>query len=62
MEEIMADLKADLEDKRRQLQELVNSRSGANCSSIHSSGTDVHREMQIEELEEEIERMQKQET
>ncbi len=56
----MADPKADLEDKQRQLQELVNSRSGANCSSSHSSGTDVHREMLIEELEEEIERLKKQ--
>lgn len=58
----MADPKADLEDKRRQLQELVSSRSRANCSSSHSSGTDVHREMLIEELEEEIERLEKQET
>ena len=58
----MADPKADLEDKRRQLQELVNSRSRANCSSSYSSGTDVHREMLIEELEEEIERLEKQET
>ena len=43
-----------IEEKKRILQELVNSKSKANCASSHSSGVDVNREMQIEELEEDI--------
>jgi polyhydroxyalkanoate synthesis regulator phasin len=59
-EDIMADLRKELEKKRQELQELVHSRSKANCADVYSSGIDVRRETRIEELEEEIDRLQEQ--
>jgi polyhydroxyalkanoate synthesis regulator phasin len=49
----------ELADKKRRLQELVRSRSKATCAGILSSEIDVRRETQIEELEEEIRRLEK---
>jgi polyhydroxyalkanoate synthesis regulator phasin len=49
----------ELTDKKRRLQELVRSRSKATCAGILSSEIDVRRETQIEELEEEIRRLEK---
>jgi polyhydroxyalkanoate synthesis regulator phasin len=56
----MADLKKQLAESRRKLQELIRSRSSATCSSVVSSEIDVRRETEIEELEEEIERLERQ--
>jgi hypothetical protein len=46
-------------EKKRRLAELIRSRSGAACAGVLSSGIDVRREMEIEELEEEIRRLEK---
>ncbi len=46
-------------EKKRRLAELLRSRSGATCASVLSSEIDVRREMEIEELEEEIRRLEK---
>jgi hypothetical protein len=53
------DLKSRLEEKQRVLAELRRARSDATCASKYSSGIDVERETQIEELEEEIEGLRK---
>jgi hypothetical protein len=55
----MDDLKAKLEEKVMRLKILVDSRSKAYCSNIISSEEEVKREMEIEELEEEINRIEK---
>ena len=49
----------ELADMKRRLQELVRSRSKATCAGVLSSEIDVRRETQIEELEEEIRRLEK---
>ena len=49
----------ELAEMKRRLQELVRSRSKAACAGILSSEIDVRRETQIEELEEEIRRLEK---
>jgi len=49
----------EIAEKRRELQELLRSRSKATCAGILSSEIDVRRETQIEELEEEIRRLEK---
>jgi hypothetical protein len=49
----------ELAEMKRRLQELVRSRSKATCAGILSSEIDVRRETQIEELEEEIRRLEK---
>ena len=56
----MGDLKAELDEKRRQLNELIKSRSKASCSSRASAKADVDRETQIEDLEERILVLEKQ--
>jgi len=48
-----------LEQKRRQLQALRQSRPSANCAKGHSSEADVRREMEVEDLEEEIRQLEK---
>ena len=45
-------------EKKRKLQELLRSRSKATCAGVFSSEIDVRRETEIEELEEEIRRLQ----
>jgi len=54
----MKDTEKELEEKRRKLQELINSRPLANCAEIHSSEIDVRREIEIEELEEDIKKLE----
>jgi hypothetical protein len=49
----------DIAEKKRRLQELLRSRSKATCAGVLSSEIDVRRETQIEELEEEIRRLEK---
>jgi len=46
-------------EKKRRLAELLRSRSGATCAGVLSSEIDVRRELEIEELEEEIRRLEK---
>ncbi len=49
----------ELTEKKRKLQELIRARSKATCSSVVSSEIDVRRETEIEELEEEIQELEK---
>ena len=55
----MVDKKDMLDAKKRELEELKRSRSGATCTYHFSSTDAVSREMRIEELEEEIEQLEK---
>ncbi len=55
----MADKKDVLDAKKDELEELKRSRSGATCTYYNSSTDAVSREMRIEELEEEIEQLEK---
>jgi HAMP domain-containing protein len=48
-----------LAEKKRKLQELLRARSKATCAGVLSSEIDVRRETEIEELEEEIRRLEK---
>jgi hypothetical protein len=48
-----------LVEKKRKLQELIRARSSATCAGVLSSEIDVRRETQIEELEEEIRKLEK---
>jgi len=50
----------EIAEKKRRLEELRRSRSGATCAGVLSSEIDVRRETEIEELEEEIHRLEKQ--
>ena len=49
----------ELAEKKRRLQELQRSRSKATCAGVLSSEIDVRRETEIEDLEEEIGRLEK---
>lgn len=49
----------ELKEKQRRLQELIRSRSQANCAGTFSNEIDVRRETEIEELEEQIKRLEK---
>jgi hypothetical protein len=55
----MPSAKDELAEKKRKLQELIRARSKANCSSVVSTEIDVRRETEIEELEEQIEELEK---
>jgi len=55
----MPNTKDELAEKKRKLQELIRARSQATCSSVVSSEIDVRRETEIEELEEEIQELEK---
>ena len=55
----MSNTKDELAEKKKKLQELIRARSKANCSSVVSSEIDVRRETEIEELEEEIQELEK---
>ena len=55
----MPNTKDELAEKKRKLQELIRARSKATCSSVVSSEIDVRRETEIEELEEEIQKLEK---
>ncbi len=56
----MADLRRELKDRKGKLAALKSNQSKANCSTTNSSAADMQREMQIEELEDEIRRLEKQ--
>jgi hypothetical protein len=56
----MSNLREQLEEKVLRLKTLVDARSKAYCSSINSSEEDVKRETEIEELEDDIQRIEKQ--
>lgn len=45
-------------EKQEKLQALLASRPKANCSSKYSKDSDVKREMEIEQLQEEIRKLQ----
>jgi len=55
----MKDLLAELKEKEEELQDLLKARSKAYCNIIHSSESEVSREMRIEELEHEILRLER---
>ncbi|KPJ89515.1 MAG: hypothetical protein AMS17_01705 [Spirochaetes bacterium DG_61] len=55
----MDELKAQLEKNILRLEQLIKSRPKAFCSTVHSSEVDVKRESEIDELEEEIKRLEK---
>jgi hypothetical protein len=55
----MADKHDILQAKKKELDELKRSRSGATCTYHHSSTDAVSREMRIEELEDEILKLEK---
>jgi hypothetical protein len=54
----MEDLKKELEKKVNRLQELVQARSKAYCTSVNSSADEVKRETEIDELEQEIKKLE----
>jgi polyhydroxyalkanoate synthesis regulator phasin len=51
--------KDELSEMKRKLQELIRARSKATCSSVVSSEIDVRRETEIEDLEEQIQQLEK---
>jgi polyhydroxyalkanoate synthesis regulator phasin len=55
----MANAKDELAEMKRKLQELIRARSKATCSTVVSTEIDVRRETEIEELEEQIQELQK---
>jgi polyhydroxyalkanoate synthesis regulator phasin len=55
----MPNTKDELAEKKRVLQELIRARSKATCSSVVSTEIDVRRETEIEELEEQIQALEK---
>jgi hypothetical protein len=55
----MSELAQQLEAKEQQLAQLKENQSKANCSSTYSSPADMRREMEIEELEDEIKALNK---
>ena len=50
----MAGAKQNLAEMKRRLRELIRARSQATCARVVSTEIDVRRELQIEELEEQI--------
>ena len=56
----MSDIQKQIDEKKAQLAELHASKSKANCSDHYSKSSDVNREIQIEELEDEIKALEKQ--
>jgi len=54
----MVDLRKDLEERKGRLAALRLNKSKANCSTTNSSAADMQREMQIEELEDEIRKLE----
>jgi hypothetical protein len=55
----MNDLKWDLEKKQGELNKLLKIRSDANCDTRNRTAADVQREQEIEELENDIETLEK---
>ena len=55
----MPNAKDELLEMKRKLQELIRARSKATCSSVVSTEIDVRRETEIEDLEEQIQELEK---
>jgi hypothetical protein len=55
----MNDTKYELEKKQVRLQKLLRARSDANCDTRNRTADDVKREQEIEDLETEIEALEK---
>ena len=55
----MKELQVTLEEKKRELEELLKSRSKANCIDVNSSPGSVTHQTKIEELEDEIADLEK---
>lgn len=55
----MPSAKDELLEMKRKLQELIRARSKATCSSVVSTEIDVRRETEIEDLEEQIQELEK---
>ncbi len=55
----MDDIKQKLAKKKAELEELNKARSKANCISVNSSISETSRQMKIEELEEEVEELER---
>ncbi len=56
----MGDINTKLEEKKGQLHQLRENQSKANCSVTISSAADMRREMEMENLEDEIKALEKQ--
>ena len=55
----MPSAKDELLEMKRKLQELIRARSKATCSTVVSTEIDVRRETEIEDLEEQIQELEK---
>ena len=55
----MPNAKDELLEMKRKLQELIRARSKATCSTVVSTEIDVRRETEIEDLEEQIQELEK---
>jgi polyhydroxyalkanoate synthesis regulator phasin len=55
----MPSAKDELLEMKRKLQELIRARSKATCSTVVSTEIDVRRETEIEDLEEQIQQLEK---
>jgi polyhydroxyalkanoate synthesis regulator phasin len=55
----MPNAKDELLEMKRKLRELIRARSKATCSSVISTEIDVRRETEIEDLEEQIQELEK---
>ncbi len=58
MSQKIDELKDELEEKVKRLDELIKQRSKAYCATVQSSGDDVKRETEIDELEEDIKHLE----
>ena len=56
----MNDLEWDLEKKQKRLQQLIKSRTEANCDTRNMTASDIKREEEIDDLESEIADIEKQ--
>ena len=55
----MEETKNELQEKKSRLAELLESKSKASCDTRHLSASDVQREQEIEDLEDEIAELEK---
>jgi hypothetical protein len=55
----MTELIKELEEKKKRLRELKDTESSSHCVSVHGSSSYMRHEMEIEELEEEIQDLEK---
>lgn len=55
----MADINTELEENRAKLAQLLDNKSKANCDTRNLTAADIQREEEIEDLEEEIAKLEK---